>query len=82
MGRGSSSIDYPGCHLDHSHGQDKPSAVRQQGPQGGFVLEEKPQPAPAVCVFPPETPARAEGGLWPCGDLSACPLAAAGKELL
>lgn len=80
--RGSGNIDYPGCHLDHSLGQDKPGAVGQWGPQGGFVLEEKLQPAPPVCVFPSETTARAEGGWQPCGDPTACPQAAARKELL
>lgn len=43
------------------------------------MLEEKLQPAPAVYVFPSETTARAEGG---CGDPTACPQAAAGKELV
>lgn len=75
VGRGSDNIDYLGCHLDHALGQDKPSATRQCGPQGGFVLGEKLQPAPAVCISPSETTARAEGGWQPCGDPAVCPQA-------
>lgn len=43
------------------------------------MLEEKLQPAPAVCAFPSETTAGAEGGWQPCGEPAACLQAAAGK---
>lgn len=46
------------------------------------MLEEKLQPAPAVCVFTSETTAWAQGGWQCCGGPAASPQAAAGKELV
>lgn len=79
--RGSSNIDYPACHLDHSlAGQARCcGAVRTTG---RVCTRGEASASSPVCVFPSETTARAEGGWQPCGDPAACPQAAARKELL